>query len=315
MLLAWLVGIAVGGGPFFVRNLIVFGQISGYTPPPSDLSLREIQYATRRAIIRDLAGSEVVADWGSDGRVVVLGLFLLLLALWPTMRRVPFGRLGQIAENHRSHILLISYAVFYVALVVATRAKYWLSDFPGTAAPRHFVQVYWIIWLYAAILALGIIRSRPLIRRHASVLVAVGLLAALVLQVRALMGWLDTPPRVMSIESTIGSEAARMLVNEVRSDQIVLANDAWLLRLYLDLNARVITGNAGCRFLPCFTREDIRRAGEAGLLWGVVIDDPDGTRRGKYGSFMKGLLEQPTQYHELRWVSVEGPAVLFRYVR
>jgi hypothetical protein len=85
----------------------------------------------------------------------------------------------------------------------------------------------------------------------------------------------------------------------------------------LDINARKVYPKSECGSpYPCFSREELQKAGQRGLLWGIVVDNNrrEAAMAGVYGDVIQGLLESPGDYPEFERVQVDGPSVIFKYI-
>ena len=193
--------------------------------------------------------------------------------------------------------------------------KYYLPDFPGGSESRHFVQVYWIIWIYIAILLKAFLQKCRFTHKTIAMVLILVVLFAAGQQMRRQLLWLQRPIQERSDNAIFGEKAVTFLKNEIGKEQIVLSMNSYLLRLFHGLNARKIASKDQCPYQPCFTREDIRRSGESGVLWGVVIDDVMGARLGFSGDLMKDILTRSENYPELERVQIESPAVIFKYIK
>jgi hypothetical protein len=51
-----------------------------------------------------------------------------------------------------------------------------------------------------------------------------------------------------------------------------------------------------------------------GFLWGLIIEDIEAAKKGDFDMLVKDIIERPENYPELQRVSIEGPAVILKYV-
>src|SRR3990172_225334 len=309
IIVIWLTGVMIGCGPFLLRNLLTFGQIIPWNMPVSDdLPLREIIYATLYVIISDMSASRIVTHLIANKYSIGICILVSAVVIWFWIRKISLSHLCDTLRWQRHHILLVSYLLIYVVVLVIVRMKYYLPDFPGGSESRHFVQVYWIIWIYIAILLKAFLQKCRFTHKTIAMVLILVVLFAAGQQMRRQLLWLQRPIQERSDNAIFGEKAVTFLKNEIGKEQIVLSMNSYLLRLFHGLNARKIASKDQCPYQPCFTREDIRRSGESGVLWGVVIDDVMGARLGFSGDLMKDILTRSENYPELERVQIESPA-------
>ena len=311
--LVWAAGAVICAVPLIVHNLIVFGQINAYYMPPSELSFF---YNVRRAvyvIVRDMTTLDFLATGVSAHLVIVavlLAAFGAALAWWqlrrPIRRAAFFGAIPGFVERYRLPVLLLAYAAAYSAIVIIARSRYrWGEEID----PRHMFQVYWALWLCLAIGGLALIRQR------AQTLVAGAAVAVALLQTYDTARYSSRPAdRIDTMERRVGPAACTYLNAHVGPDAIVLSTRAEILRIFCDVNARKIPPVAQYYKLDPITREDLRREGENGFLWGIVIEDVELAKRGGLGPEFQDMAEHPDDQPGLRWVERDSPAIILEYV-
>jgi hypothetical protein len=62
------------------------------------------------------------------------------------------------------------------------------------------------------------------------------------------------------------------------------------------------------------TLDEIRRSGQEGFLWGIVIDDLGGAQADKYGELIREIAEHPERFQDFERVQLSSPALILRYV-
>jgi hypothetical protein len=316
IIIMWLTGVMLGCGPFLIRNLLTFGRIIPWNDPASgDLSFWEIIYPTFHAIIRDLTASKFLTNLIVNKYSIIIYIFAIAVVIWFYIRNISLSQLSDTLRSHRYHILFVSYLLIYISVLIVARMKYFLSDFPGGAESRHFVQIYWIIWIYFAILLRVFFQQCRLTNKTIAIVLSLVVFIIAGQQMRKQLLWLQIPIQERSMDSIYGEKAVTYLKSEINNEQIVLSMENHLLRLFLGLNARNIPTKEQCPYWKCFTREDFRESGESGVLWGMVIDDVKGTSLGYYGVLMKDILERSENYQEFERVKIESPAVIFKYIK
>jgi len=312
--LIWGFGVAVCAVPLLLRNYLVFGKGNPYSMRPSELGLWDNLRRTATVLVEDLTASEtlvrVVSSATTHPLAWVIGGLASAFLLW----RAAYGPVQPVVRSQRVLIFLAVYALLYTAMIVAARTQYRWGQLIDT---RHLVQVYWIIWIIAAAGLTTLISRYVADRKAAANVAAVIMLVMLSLQVKADWKRWSSPAayRWDSIEASVGRDATQFLREHVDANQIVLSTRAELLRLYGDINARKLPATSQYAFLPPVTLADIDRIGSNGLLWGVVIEDVEGGRRGEYDALAKDLVTRPDAFPQLKRVAHESPAMIFKYVR
>ncbi|HYV99156.1 MAG TPA: hypothetical protein VE967_16990 [Gemmatimonadaceae bacterium] len=312
---AWMCGAALLSVPLALRNLSTFGRINPFEAAPSTLHYGEIISANAAAAISDLTTSEWLGYALTSSVVRVVILVLLLAALLRAGRNATWQNVRAFAARHRVELLLTVYAAIHASLLVAARHHFALTDPPAGGADRHFGQIYWAVLSAAMIAFVGWLRHRmpdPAVTRSAAavaVFLAVVQLSAIVREVTAPA----SPAARASLAELEGVALTRFLARDVAPDQIVVASWAYRLRIAANLNARKLVPGFQCPDEHCFSREELRRAGERGLLWGIVFDDLDGALRGLYGPLVLELLQHPERFPEFTRVPLSGPVIVFKY--
>ena len=108
-------------------------------------------------------------------------------------------------------------------------------------------------------------------------------------------------------------DVVRLLARDVAEEQIIVAPRAFLYRLFAGVNARKVAMREQCPYQPCFTRTALRASGSSGLLWGVVIDDVEGARDGRYGPLFQSMLAVPEQYPEYSRIPTLGSTLVLKF--
>ncbi len=185
--LLYLTGCASACGWLVVRNLVAFGRISPYGMSASHPSDRPLLINVRDAlsvILGDMTNSPRLRDAVSEAPPLLAAAGLLvgvaLLGLWGLCALL---RARQWNQAGREATLYTCYAIFYVATVVAARTVYQWGE---NVNSRHFIQIYWLLWI-----GLGAAAWRWLHWNRAARLAAYGaLVCVLAFQTRAAWNYL-----------------------------------------------------------------------------------------------------------------------------
>jgi hypothetical protein len=312
--IAWLVGVSVCGLPLIVRNLVTFGHINPYEMPPSELTLWSNLDRTVDLLIVDM--TTLSARWADEiAQKFMIPVYAVIAGLiaWKLLKNVKLSSVPAVLRSHRIQSLLIGYIFIYLGIVIAARTKYRWGELID---PRHLVQIYWVIWLSFALFVKVSVRWLD-VPRGAITYVLVAIFACTAgLQANRQIGRLVKPVEKQwdSVDSIIGREATNFLAANVKNDQIVLATRADLLRIFADINARKLPPVSQYDFLQPLTLQELRRLGDSGFLWGLVIDDAQGAKQGAYDTLVKDILEAPEKYPELQLIQINGPTIILQYV-
>lgn len=277
----WTAGIALIVGPVLARNIGTFGELNPYELPPSDLSVGHNLEQTVKVLVHDLTALTKRAI----AAVAVAVLAVSALA----GRRFRLSALRKSAPVHPAIWLLGAYGIASVVLVVAARSQYKWGE---PIYSRYLVPVYWIAWICLAQIGLKVLNGLVWKSRRQSTLVALALGAVLVLQVRAEVRELRTARQQLgSLEALIGENIAAEFANAVPPGRFVLASRAYFWRVFANVNARKTPAHPfgegpRSRMITAHEAEDACRSRS---LWGIVADDPEGMRRGDYGTFLLHL--------------------------
>lgn len=309
----WLLGVSLCTVPLFLHNLATTGELIPHSWPPSNLStwdnLREIALV----IVRDLTTSRLLSTLIVDKYVLAPVLLLLIVGTWVLSRRLSASRLRDFVWRNQQVLLLIGYAGLNLAVIVAARVNY----LGQVNYSRLFIQVYWIGWIAAATVAMEVCRAAGF-RSWGRQAVLGGIFTIIaLLQVHSTLSKLSTPPNTFdSLQVWLGEEAGQYLAASVPDHQIVLSCRADLLRIHYGINARAIIPSGYDEYpeLRSPSRDEMNRAGRSGFLWGVVIADVKGAKKGVYSNWVQELALRPEAFPELERVPVSGPALIFRYV-
>ena len=223
----------------------------------------------------------------------------------------------ELIEARRQLILLMLYVAGTIAVVIAARARYGFPANPGADAQRYLTQIYWTIWICIALCGTSCFPNNRRLQRGVKCVLTICLAVNALLQVRSYNSQISHMPSVIHRSgdaSEIGHDAAKFLSEQVSNHQVVLSQRSYLLRIYLDINARKLAPTSECYFQPCLTREDLQRSGQSGLLWGLVIDNVQAAKDGTYGDLIRNLLRSPSDYPEFKRLNIDGPALIFKYV-
>lgn len=318
---SWCAGFLIGAGPLTWRNLVVFGTVVPYGMPPSTITLGENARTAIAVLARDMTTWTAAADKIRcvPPDLVLTSLAVLLVAAGISAFAVCSSARGRraltdVLNRHSIWVFLLGYLCATVTLVVLARTKYQWGEFIDS---RYFVPVYWIIWFILAAVGLTLTRLVRIAgpRRHLPVLALLLILVS--------SQWRDhrvfinkevlLPQRMWN-----DTELFKFVRSSVGSKQIVFATNAPLLRIFSDVNARIIYSVETSKSFgppPGLDNEtDFRSAAESGLLWGFVIDDREAARKGRYGEWVQALALNPHSADWLEPVALDSRALILRAV-
>jgi uncharacterized membrane protein YphA (DoxX/SURF4 family) len=311
----WCAAAVAAAAPMAIRNWRTFGTFSPFVEAPSHIGLWGIIRVNLLRLAEDLATSSEVADLIVRKEVLLAIVLVATGMIFVRLRSSSVRSAFEGVRHHRFALLLGIYVVAQLGLLIAARWKLAITDPPGQLPSRHFVQIHWCIWILVAWVAQQAIGSRraspPWLLRSAP---TAFLLLIAGLQMRSEWRHVSAMPHRVSLQEMVGVELADSLRLGMRKDQIVLATRADLLRIYPDVNARKIAPASECWRRPCHSRADLQLSGRRGQLWGVVLQDTAGVRKGTYGTFLRDLLEREGDFPEFRRIISTPTAVAFRYV-
>jgi hypothetical protein len=313
---SWLMGVSVCGLPLLIYNLVTFGRLTPYEMPASELTLLHNVRRAVSVVVNDMTGAWLFGQWF---RILVfaVALMIVLAVTYYGSKRSSFvslcKRLPYTLARHQLQIFLLAYALFYSAVVIAARTRYrWGEEID----PRHMVQIYWALWICLAMWGIGLLAtlnvSGMLVR------VCPAAVFCFVAALQAFNQWhfiAQSVVRLDTVEGGVGASACSYLKGAVTPQQIVLSTDAHILRIYCDVNARKIPPIAQYYVLDPLTRADIRRLGDSGFLWGLVVENTESALEGKYDALVKEIIKHPERFPELRRVPLDSPAVVLKYVK
>jgi hypothetical protein len=311
--LVWGIGVSVCFIPLAARNIIYYGKLNPYNMPPSELGLRDnVSRMVSVAVTELTTAPASIVDWiVSFDRLLIVSLVVLTVLYLGLMKRP--RSLPAALEAYRVELFLAGYALIYGAVVVYARTTYRWGELIDR---RHFVQIAWIVLFFAALWSLRVFRTvlpRPQLAQRLAVVLLVVLAG---LQLRQQFEFLQKPPVIQAdAPSHLDPQAAERLKTEVGPNQIVLSTRADLLRIHLDLNARKIPPVSQYDFLSPLTRDDIRRHGERGFLWGLVVEDLNGARKGEYDDLIRDIVARPEAYPEFERIDSGGKTLVLKYKR
>lgn len=304
----WLLGWGAGSSWLVYRNLVTFGKINPYSMPPSDLSLWDNLRRTWYVISKDMSGSWRIAAMTTN-KYLVIGLLaagVVVVALW--LRKRTFGEIRSLLEKHRVGLLLVTYIAFVLATVVAARTVYRWGE---TISSRHYVPIYWAMWLLLSLFGLAICSKFFSKKSHAELAVAIMIVLSVCLQVRmyanTVQGWKANRSR------SCRSECAQLLGHVIPRNRIVLTDNSVALRVRGNVNARRLN-RPSIQDDP-LTVTGIRRAGREGFLWGIVIWEPDKCDGGYYGEAVREILSHPERFPEFQRVDEWDDAIVLRWTQ
>jgi hypothetical protein len=311
----WAAGAALVVVPWLIRNLVVFGKLNPYDMVPSDVS---VWFALRKAvevIVFDIT-TLLTASNIATNTVVLLATLVLALAgvvAFFVLRRPSLEAMRAFVRQHVGEILLAAYAVSYTALIVLARATYDINEISS----RYMVEVEWIYLLFLAFAAAAVLRVATSNSPIRAVGLTVILSALALLQTGDRLNANASPPntRAQSLHGLFGEHPCESLASSIRPDQFLFTDTAYLLRIHCDVRARATPGWQGTDFRnPPVTLADLEKAGEAGHLWGVILEDPAAADRGEYGPVFQELEQHPANHPEFRVETDLAPALELHYI-
>lgn len=298
---AWFTGLVAGAGPLALHNLVKYSRPAPYGLLPSTVPLQENLRTAMAVILGDLTtwttGANSLAAFlvYPLALIVLLGLGLFLLARHREVLRRP-------------GFFLALFFGLNAAVVVLARSTYQWGELINS---RHFLPAYWILWLGLGTLGVALGGRIGLASRSRISMAAAGLLLLAGLQWqshRAAMQEFRLTPRTVQADPALYDFIHRA----VKPQQLVYATNAYLLRLFADVNARMLYRSDVPDATPLEDEATLRAAAESGLLWGFVIHDVPGAREGRYGPWLQRLMQEPQTVTWLEPVAFNSPILLLR---
>lgn len=304
-MVAWGAGCLCGSGWLIVRNLRTFGAMTPYKMPPSDRPLLVNLQDAYNCIVTDILGVKAAARiaTGTYG-TILLGMGVLVV-LGVLLRGRTSRRFKSVVYEKRHLLLLAGLAFCHIATVVVGRTVYQWAELIN---PRYLCPVYWVLLLLIVNTAIGV-GARIGLRQRTVVAVLVFCLAAGVsIQVRRQFRILhnDRPWRA----DWITREEAEELSQEVRHGKMVLCDTAYILTVYSDIDARYPLAKP---WEGVFTREDIEGAWNSDLLWGIIVANKSNVENGRYGEFLKSLVDRSDSSAEFDVSTLSKGGLVLRY--
>ncbi|MGE5608357.1 MAG: hypothetical protein ACM359_03825 [Bacillota bacterium] len=306
----WCIGWCAASAWWLCRNVLIFGQINPYTQPPSERVFIDNLRDALQVILHDVTGiysaRNIVASAPAPWVVLAIGVVtaLVLIYWWG-----PFGLIKRLRKHH-DRVLWGVYLIIYCATIIVARTVYRWGEFIGT---RHFLPVYWLIWIFLATggvaLAVHLMRSRG-----TAIGVMTGILIlVLLLQTRADVLHVLRLKREDSVRIATINMAHR-LEKVVPAGQLLLSDWPEMFRIYGRLDARAFPDTV--KREAAITVDEIRQAAHAGLLWGVVITQPKLCIENQYGPAVRQLVLDPASVDQFdREMDKDGILLLRRAER
>jgi len=304
--IAGAVGCVGASGWLLWHNLAVFGTAIPYRMPLSDTSLWQNVRQATYVIAKDMSGGSSKIRMLLSHPVVMmalvagaLGLAVVADARW-SVRNAGCSR-----SPYRPLLLLGLFALAHVGMIVAARTVY-RFDALGS---RFFVCTYWPALLVVYALAFHILQRG--LRSKRAAIVALCVVCSFVAARQLRQAMLDiTRGSADPLRSAVG--AAAKLGRLIASDQIVLSDQAPVLRVFGDMNARLPGRPA--RGEAQVTLPELISAARQGILWGVIAADRSRFAEGFYGEALGRLVREPQEFAGLVEVTAADPLVLkFRH--
>ncbi len=298
---AWLAGLALGAGPLALHNIVNYGRLAPYGLPPSTVALSENLRTTIAVILGDLTTWTTGANHAAvflSHPLALMGLLGLGLLLLVRHRR---------AIAHPGFFLALFFGL-HAAVVVLARTTYQWGELINS---RHFLPVYWMLWLGLGTLGLALGKRIGLASPARLPVAAAGLLLLTGLQWRshrAAMQEFRLTSRTVQDDPAL-YDLVRL---EVKPQQLVYATNAYLLRLFADVNARMLYRSDVPDATPLEEEATLRAAAASDLLWGFVIHDVRGAQEGKYGPWLQRVALNPHAVPWLEPLAFDGTALLLR---
>jgi 4-amino-4-deoxy-L-arabinose transferase-like glycosyltransferase len=297
---AWALGLASTAAPLAVRNVAVFGRVIPYDQSPAPLSLPQALGEALGRVVADLSTVREPPAWlaqrtqdsiafGFDIRYLLIALGVLVLAAgmvcFRALRRLPPAQLSETLLRQRPALLLGIYLCVYAAQVVAARAIYTWGEPIGE---RHFLQVYFIVWIFLALGMDRILRLRIASHRTRRVAGCLALSLLALLQLRSHHARLvEERPRFERARDLVAMAETHVLPR-LRGGQFVLACGGVYMRFFFDTDVRRLPDVQDATPLG---EPAIRQALAAGSLGVVLLDQLESARAGRFGPAIAGLIE------------------------
>ncbi len=280
----WMTGWLTTSFWLVIRNITVFGTLIPYILPPSDVSfLENCRSALRAFLNREFCG---VYPLVAIAVVAAVGI-------GPRFWRRRWPEFVESLQRNRDELLLGLFGFLHLLTVLIAASTYrW-----NVIDQRHFSPIYWIALFCLTSLSLQMynrLLSRP---KMAKVVIAtaVGLAGALqfaILQARypicAPLGTFTGNGERGGWTSSMRNDADA-LATIIPNDTIVLSDRATELRVFGNVNARLLKPWPGESDAVPLTWREIATAAEGGLLWGIVAIDRESFIRGRYGSALQDI--------------------------
>jgi hypothetical protein len=302
----WAAGAVLAAGPFALRMLL-----AGPLETPSDGGEGSIWLGTQKSlyvILRELT----TVMWSTPLKAlmaVLLAAGLAALVFFVVRHRHSSAAdLRDWLRSRRTPLLLGGYVVLSSAMVIVSARQLGWSL---AIDQRYFVPVFWVIWMGLAALVVALPRRLRLGPKAGRAVIVILLIGAALLQVR-LTTATPVPNCLVSLRNAIGEDGIEVLTKEVRPDQIVLSSFGSNYWRFLHIDGRrypyaTKTGGQGYSF------EQIRRAAEDGVLWGMVIENVKLAKEGLYGRFLQELAGNPKDIPGFKRIPLKGPALMYRF--
>lgn len=298
----WLLGWGVASSWLIYYNLNMFGKINPYSMPPSELSLWDNIKATSIVLLSDMSGSYQLGRIVTNEYILIglLCITLLVLILW--IHNCKLEKVARFTEKYRVEFLFSGYIAFILATTIVARTTY---KWPGEVInSRHYVQIYWAIWLLISTLCLGLI-SKLDSKKYYFTLVFL-IIACSSLQVRNYFDELKSWKDGFGIQQQ-RIQDAQILKGLIPHDKIVLSDRIQELRVVGDVHARRL------KEIPLQISE-MRKAGAEGFLWGIIIWDPRKCLRGGEGETARDLLLHLEQFPEFHLMQGWRQPLVLQYM-
>jgi len=295
-LLQWLVGAMVGPVLLFSRNLAIFGKVLPHNLLP--MSMSSVAKAFSYQVIHQYLWEMLLwYKWPSIAKnifvftVVALFLYIALICFQKRFREI-----RSLLHVHCDLFFLSLYVFIYLVTVTVTAS----GNFLWGAQGRFGLQVFWILWLFVALFLYWFFSELRMREGRIGAIILVVLTI-----VTGIHFWNSQGlARLLSSEghmSCLDGRVVQYLEKNVPRHKVILSCRPSLITVYCDLDAQPFPRHksSGKGSLKV---QDIVRAGEEGLLWGIVIggsEDTSDRGKGKGGKEIHELLDLGKEANEI----------------
>ncbi len=305
-LLIWLAAMLIAAEWLVARNLSLAGRLNPYDSKPSSRGLFRNLTDVANTILGDMLGLGQGAGDGLSWCALAFIFIALVVGAVLVRRRYSGGEMRLWLSQCAGMLPGALYVLCYVGLMVASRTWY---GFEPTVESRYMVQVYWLLWIGAALAIAWAVRSLPG-RTAAPVGIATAMFGMLALQSYA---------QVRRIQELKADEAlimrpqvARRLAAMIPENQIVMTDVHAVLRMFGGAHARMFPMHDNGE--QVLTEDEIQEAGNNGLLWGIIIADTSPCEKGDYGMAIRKIAHDPESVPGFEKIDDDSGLLVLKWV-